>query len=238
LVTAEIAFSLCLVVAAALLVRSYDRLQAENRGFSATGVLTAQITVPDTKYTAAQQRAEFFRTLVTGVGDVPGITKAAAVRFLPMNGVASPWSVSIPGQASQSLPAFHHIVTPGYFEVMKIPLLAGRSFDEHDTADRGRVDVISATAARRYFPDDPHPLGRSLRILDTQTADWEVVGIVDDVRNIRPDLAPLPQIYVRMEQSPVSGMTLVIRTNESPVSSAGPSAVSWLRSIRTRPLLT
>jgi hypothetical protein len=141
-----------------------------------------------------------------------------------MNGVASLWSVSIPGQASQSLPAFHHIGTPGYFEVMKIPLLAGRSFDEHDTAGRGRVVVISATAARRYFPDDPHPLGRSLRILDTQTADWEVVGIVGDVRNIRPDLAPRPQIYVPMEQSPAPGMTLVIRDERKPfVSGPVPS---------------
>src|SRR5262249_35782412 len=129
------------------------------------------------------------------------------------------WSISIPGQPSRSLPsAFHHVITPGYFEVMKIPLLAGRSFDEHDTACRGRVVVISATAARRYFPEDPHPLGRHIRIEDAQRADWEVVGIVTDVRNIRPDLAPRPQLYVPMEQSPVPGMTLVMRTNESPLA--------------------
>lgn len=96
------------------------------------------------------------------------------------------------------------------FEVLGIPL-----FDERDIAGGGRVAMLSETAARRYFAGDPHPLGRHIIIQDEQRAAWEVVGIVGDVRNLRPDMAPRPQVYVPMQQSPVSGMTLVVRSHDS-----------------------
>ena len=101
LVVGEVGFSLALVIAAGLLVRSYVRLQAENRGFSADGVLTATVALPDTKYASPSQRAAFFRRLVADTAAIPGVRAVAAVRFLPMNGVASVWSVSIPGQPSE-----------------------------------------------------------------------------------------------------------------------------------------
>jgi predicted permease len=212
----EVTFCLALVISASLLVRSYSRLQSEDRGFSTAGVLTANITLPEARYPSARKRAEFFRHLVARAAAIPGVSSAAAVRFLPMSGVASMWSISIPGRPSADLPAaFHHVVTPKYFEVLNIPLLEGRWFDEHDSAGRSRVAIISAAAARRYFPDNPHPVGQNIRIHDEQRADWEVVGIVGDVRNLRPDMAPRPQVYVPMEQTPMSAMTLVLRNNES-----------------------
>ncbi len=181
-------------------------------------MLTANITLPESRYPSARQRAEFFRRLVGRAAEIPGVSNAAAVRFLPMSGVASMWSISIPGSPSGNLPAaFHHVVTPGYFEVLNVPLLQGRRFEERDTAGRARVAILSAAAVRRYFPDDPHPLGRHIRIQDEQGADWEVVGIVGDVRNLRPDIVPRPQVYVPMEQGPVNAMTLVVRSNESPL---------------------
>lgn len=219
LMMGEVAFCLALVIAAALLVRSYNHLQSEDRGFSTAGVLTANITLPEARYASARQRGEFFRRLVARAAETPGVSNAAAVRFLPMSGVASMWSISIPGRPSGSLPAaFHHVVTPGYFEVLNIPLLEGRWFDEHDTVGRARVAIISGAATRRYFPDNPHPVGQHIRIDDEQRADWEVVGIVGDVRNLRPDIAPRPQVYVPMEQSPVSAMTLVVRSNKDPLA--------------------
>ena len=216
LIMCEVTFCLALVISASLLVRSYSRLQSEDRGFSTAGVLTANITLPEARYPSARKRAEFFRHLVARAAAIPGVSSAAAVRFLPMSGVASMWSISIPGRPSTDLPAaFHHVVTPKYFEVLNIPLLEGRWFDEHDSAGRSRVAIISAAAARRYFPGNPHPVGQNIRIHDEQRADWEVVGIVGDVRNLRPDMAPRPQVYVPMEQTPMSAMTLVLRNNES-----------------------
>jgi hypothetical protein len=236
LMVGEVGISLALVIAAALLVRSYVRLQAENRGFSADGVLTATVALPDTKYASPSQRAAFFRRLVADTAALQGVSAVAAVRYLPMSGVASVWSVSIPGQPSGNLPAaFHHIVTPGYFGAMKIPVVEGRSFEEHDSAGRPRVAILSRTAARRYFPTDPHPIGRHIRIEDEQRADWEVIGIVGDVRNLRPDLAPRPQIYVPMEQSPVASMALVIGTTEIRWSSAVRSEIWSPGSTRIRP---
>lgn len=219
LMIAEVAFCLALVIAAALLVRSYNRLQLEDRGFSTAGVVTANITLPEARYPSARQRAEFFRRVVARAATLPAVSQAAAVRFLPLGGVASVWSISIPGRPSGNLPAaFHHVITPGYFDALKIQLREGRWFDDHDTAGRARVAIINAAAARTYFPDNPHPVGKHIRIDDERRADWEVVGIVGDVRNLRPDLAPRPQVYVPMEQSPVSAMTLVLRSHASPVA--------------------
>jgi putative ABC transport system permease protein len=219
LVVCETGFSLALVIAASLLVRSYVRLQAQDRGFSVDGVLTATVALPETKYASPLNQAAFFRRLVADTAAVPGVSAVAAVRYLPMSGVASVWSVSIPGQPSGNLPAaFHHIVTPGYFAAMKIPVMEGRSFEEHDSAGRPRVAILSGTAARRYFPSDPYPIGRHILIEDEQRTDWEVIGIVRDVRNLRPDLAPRPQIYVPMEQSPAGSMALVIRNDKNPLA--------------------
>ena len=82
--------------------------------------------------------------------------------------------------------------------------------------------MLSQAAARRYFPNE-NPLGRTIRINDRESVDWEVVGIVGDVRNQRLDRVPRPQVYVPMDQSPAGSMTLVMRsTNHDPLSLARP----------------
>jgi predicted permease len=221
--TAEVAFCFALVVASGLLVRSYERLRSEEPGFAVNGVLTATIALPPAKYGSPAKQAEFFRSLLAEARTIPGVREVAAVRFLPMNGVASLWDVSVPDRPAEQLPAaFHHIATPDYFNVMRIPLLMGRAFDGDDSRGRTRVVILGQTAARRFFPNAPNPVGRYLRIEDEQRADWQVIGVVGDVRNIRPDRPPRPQIYVPMEQSPAGRMTLVIRSNEDRSGLAGP----------------
>jgi predicted permease len=223
LMSGELAVSLMLVVASLLLVRSYVRLQGENPGFSADDMLTAKIALPNARYNAPPQRAAFFRDVLAEAGRLPNASGAAAVQLLPLNGVGSLWSISRPEQALRNLPAaFHFIVSPGYFETMKMPLLRGRPFVPQDTVGRQRVTVLSQAAAQRYFPDED-PIGRTIRIKDRENVDWQVVGVVGDVRNQRLDRAPRPQVYVPMDQSPAGTMTLVIRSrNHDPLSLALP----------------
>jgi putative ABC transport system permease protein len=223
LMSAELAVSLALVVASLLLVRSYLRLHGESPGFSPDDVLTAKIALPNTRYSTPARRAAFFRSVLAQASGLPNAGGVAAVQLLPLNGVGSLWSISTPDQAVENLPAaFHFIISPGYFETMKMPLLSGRAFVSQDAAGRPRVAVLSQSAAQRYFPDG-NPIGRTIRINDRENVDWQVVGVVGDVRNQRLDHTPRPQVYVPMDQSPAGSMTVVMRSrNHDPLSLARP----------------
>ena len=116
LLALEIGFSLALVTTTGLLVQSYRHLRTEKLGFSDERVLTATVALPPAKYPSAVQQAEFFRRVVAGADTLPGAQAAATVRFLPLSGVASVEHLSIPDRlTAQVPPAFHHVVTPGYF---------------------------------------------------------------------------------------------------------------------------
>ena len=213
LMSGELAVSLMLVVASMLLARSYLRLQRESPGFSQDDVMTAKIALPNPRYGAPPRQAAFFRSVLAEANGLPNASGAAAVQLLPLNGVGSLWSVAKADRAAENLPAaFHFIISPGYFETMKVPVLSGRSFVAQDTAGRQRVAVLSQTAAQRYFPNE-NPIGRTIRIKDRENVDWHVVGVVGDVRNQRLDRAPRPQVYVPMDQSPAASMTVVARSN-------------------------
>jgi putative ABC transport system permease protein len=140
------------------------------------------------------------------------VQEASAVQLLPLNGVASLWPVTRADRPKNDLPAaFHFVIGPRYFEAMGIPILGGRSFTWQDTADRQRVVVLSRAAAQRYFPNE-NAIGRSIRIMNRAKAEWQVVGVVADVRNQRLDRVPRPQMYVPIAQDPANTMTIVIRS--------------------------
>jgi hypothetical protein len=156
-VVTEIGVSLALLIATSLLVRSYSKLNSIDPGFVSGRTLTATIALPKARFSTPSQRLAFFRRLVKKTGTIPGVRAVAAVRFLPFSGVASVWSISTPGSVQKNLPAaFHHIISPDYFDVMGIPVVRGRS----------------------------------IRINDEDQADWEIIGVVGDVRNIRLDRVP------------------------------------------------
>ena len=221
LMSGELAMSLALMIASVLLVRSYTRLRVEAPGFSPDGLLTARVSLPVANYARPESRAGFFQRLVADARVLPGVTGAAAVQLLPLNGVGALWSVTVPGHATDPVNAFYHVVTPGYFEVMGIPISQGRAFTPQDTIGSRRVVILSRTAAARYFPD-ANPIGRSIRIEDRAPVDWEVVGVVGDVRNQRLDRALRPQMYVPSDQSPAPAMTVILRGGPDPLALARP----------------
>ena len=212
LMSGELAIALMLVVACVQLVRSYTRLQNQERGFQSDDRLSARIALPAARYPTPAGRAAFFRRLLAQAAEIPDAAGAAAVQLLPLNGVGSLRSVARTDRAADTLPsAFHFVVTPGYFETMGIPRLAGRTFTAEDSAERSRVVILSQSASQRYFPNED-PIGRMLRIRDSANGEWQIVGIVGDVRNQRLDRVPQPQIYVPMDQSPAAVMTIVVRS--------------------------
>jgi len=221
LVVIEVALALVLLVGAGLMTRSFGRLLQVHPGFDSSNVIGAQVLLPVTKYRDRQNLVRFFDDVVERLRRAPGVSNASAVSALPMSDVgqamALPFSVEghQPPRGEDPL-ADVRIVAPGYFETMRIRLLAGRFLDERDAQETARTSVINETMARRYFADRS-PLGQ---ILQNPHGKSEVVGVVADVRNQGLDSEPKKQVYLPLRQSPTAGMAVVARTDSDPLSFA------------------
>src|SRR5439155_19602253 len=137
LVVSEVALSLVLLAGAGLLVKSFLRLQAVNPGFEAKNVLVIRLSLPKAQYPNRAAAAAFHDTLRPRLESLPGVQTVGVVSALPLSGVSARIPFTIEGRATapdEALWADYRLVSTGYFRALKIPVLAGRAFDEHDTA--------------------------------------------------------------------------------------------------------
>ncbi len=185
LAAAELALATVLLIGAALLVRSVLELQRVPLGFTPTGVITMQVSLPPTRYSNAQ-RVAFYRDLAAALNALPGVTRAAIGSGIPFgagNYTRSPFipigSTVLP--AGAGVPVDWRTVGPGYFETLKIPLLRGRDFTDADTGTAPDVMIISRSTARMMWGDED-AVGRVVR-RTADKKDFTVVGIVGDVRS-------------------------------------------------------
>jgi len=220
LVVIEVALALVLLVGAGLMTRSFTKLLQVSPGFDSTNLIAARVLLPTTKYQRATQ-ARFYEDVIERMRRTPGVTNASAVSAMPLHdvGAASSLPFNVEGQqppATEDPLAEVRMVAPGYFETMKIRLIAGRFLDERDGQASTRTSVINETMARRYFADRS-PLGL---IIQNPHGKSEVVGVVGDVHNQGLDRDPKKQVYLPMVQSPTAGMALVARTSQDPMTIA------------------
>ncbi|MEP6783525.1 MAG: ADOP family duplicated permease, partial [Acidobacteriota bacterium] len=212
LVVVEVALALVLLVGAGLMTRSFSKLLQVSPGFDATNLVAARVLLPASKYQRGAQ-VGFYEAVLERVRREPGIINASAVSATPLHDVGAAGALPFNVEGQQPPPtedplADIRIVAPGYFETMKIKLIAGRFLDERDGDKEARTSVINETMARRYFGNES-PLGR---IIQNPHGKSEVVGIVGDVHNQGLDQAPKKQVYLPLRQSPTAGMALVART--------------------------
>ncbi len=208
-VGAEIALSLVLLVAAGLSVRSFVRLQHAPLGFDPAHVTTFRIAPSATRYRTQAQRAEFWHETVDAVSDVRGL-EVAAVSRLPLAGGNSGRGLVIPGLPPDAQPSVdYRTVTPRYFRLLGIPLRSGRDFTEEDRDGRPFVAIVSQSAADRFWPGQ-NPIGRTFRINDPGP-DYNIVGVVGDIRAFSLAQAPRPMLYVPYRQDAFPFMTFVVR---------------------------
>jgi putative ABC transport system permease protein len=212
LVVVEVALALVLLVGAGLMTRSFSKLLQVSPGFDSTNLVAARVLLPATKYQRGAQIG-FYEAVLDRIRREPGITNASAVSAMPLHDVGAAGALPFNVEGQQPPPtedplADVRIVAPGYFETMKIKLIAGRFLDERDGEKEVRTSVINETMARRYFGNES-PLGR---IIQNPHGKSEVVGIVGDVHNQGLDQAPKKQVYLPLRQSPTAGMALVART--------------------------
>jgi putative ABC transport system permease protein len=223
LVVAELALALVLLAGAGLLARSLVGLQSADLGFRPQGLLALRLTLPTAVYREPGDWAAFFRRTLERTAALPGVESTAVVLMRPLSGpIGWDYTFTVEGQtpAEQSAnpTANHQRVSPGYFQTLGIPLLAGRDFSWWDGPEAPPVAIVNRATAERFWPG-ADPLGKRLRWgkPDAPRSPWlTVVGVVGDARyreieGVRPDL------YVPFLQDPHWAMDLVLRA-------AGPGA--------------
>jgi putative ABC transport system permease protein len=157
------------------------------------------------------------------VSALPGVRSASAISFLPLAGLGIATSFYVDGQPQpapgESPTTEVRPVAPGFFRTMGIPMLVGRDLGAQDRGDVASVGVINETMARRHFPGE-NPIGRRLRISLGGSPNVEIVGIVGDVKLTTLEGDVRPTVYVPHTQLTIGFMTLVVRTEQEPLSVA------------------
>jgi putative ABC transport system permease protein len=223
LACAELALATVLLVGATLLVRSLLELQRVPLGFDPEGVTAFQIALPPTKYDGPK-RVAFHRELGNAIAAVPGVQRAGTSSGIPFgvgNYTTSP--VTAPGKSvlppGTPVPVDWRVVSPAFFETMRIPLLRGRAFADSDTATAPAVMIVSRATARRFWGDDD-PIGRTIRRV-AESKDFTVIGVVGDVRSTTLNRES-PALYYSSGTVTWPLMDIVVRTagDATPVMAA------------------
>src|SRR5262245_47066361 len=243
LVVAEIAITVVLTIGAALLIRSFARLQDVSPGFDAAHALAADVPLSGAKYADAALRTSAVDRLIERLNAVPGVRGAAVTTMLPMSGGGATIHFNIKGRPpagpEQYTMAGYRAVSANYFQTMGIPLEQGRLLDAHDREGAPRVIVVNETMARTHFAGQA--LGQRIQLGTEPDPDphfpyMEIVGVVGDVRQ-QPDAEAKSEMYVPYDQYPASilermysNITLVARTSGNPAL-LGPSVREIAREI-------
>jgi putative ABC transport system permease protein len=216
LVAAQVALSVTLLAGAALLIASFVRLNQQNVGYHYGNVWVGFVTLPTAQYSDIETRQRFVERLLASLRAVPGfesVTVSGDIPLLVGGGNATLYSRAdgevLPVDKRATAPS--HDVSPGYFKTWGIPVLAGRDFDEHDTADHQNVVLISQSGAKKVFGNE-NPIGKTLLVTSFGTP-CEIVGIVGDVRSRKVNEADDMEFYRPWAQENFPFPTIVVRSN-------------------------
>jgi putative ABC transport system permease protein len=228
LVVSEVALSLVLLIGAGLMVRSFARLQKVDPGFDPKNVVTFNAPLSFLKYLSSQSRATFVNQLGDRLAAIPGVEAVGGVAPLPLAGgdqyaVGSYGRIGDPDDVYRANKADLKAVLPGYFETMKIRLVAGRTIERGDNeAQALDVAVVDEKLARRVF-GNANPLGAQLMVdhFNEQTFSLErlpvtIVGVVANVKSASLTAEGRETIYFPYVFSSFLPLTFVVRTAADP----------------------
>src|SRR5438128_4927451 len=214
LIGAQVALSVTLLAGAALLITSFIRLSQQNIGFRSQNLWTGTITLPTPQYPDAQSRQRFAEQILNELRNVRGLESATISGDIPLNG----GNRTLYARGDRDVPPMEkragapsHDIAPDYFKTWGILLLAGREFNEFDTADAQKVCLISQAGAKKVFPNE-NPIGKTL-LVTSLAVPCEIVGIVGDVRSIRVAEAPGMEFYLPWAQENFPFVNVAVRSN-------------------------
>lgn len=215
-IAAEVALALMLLMGAGLLVRSGRNLDRVSPGFDAEGVLSARLALPAASYPGEERPARAFGQMVERLKSAPGVADAAASSRPPLIGdvtyglLPEGW----PNEPKSRINSRLQLVTPGYLDMMRIPLRQGRSLTSDDRGGQTRVAIVNETLARRAWPGQ-NPIGKRFACCEGSDAEpsWkEVVGVVADTRARGLGAADATELYIPIDQSPARGFDAIGRS--------------------------
>jgi putative ABC transport system permease protein len=186
LVVTEVALALLLVTGAGLLLRSFVALRRVDPGFSVTDRVAVAISLPAARYAEETDVLAFLDALMPRIERLPGVLGATYTSRLPLQGFAWTNDFAVEGRGPDEYGSeiAHRPVAPDYFDVLGVPLLRGRAFDETDGASGEHVIIINETLSRRFFANED-PIGRRLafdRVPNDSSVWWRIIGVVGDQR--------------------------------------------------------
>ncbi|MGC1869679.1 MAG: ABC transporter permease [Acidobacteriaceae bacterium] len=205
LIAGEIALTVVMVAASGLLIRSLIHLETLPPGFDATNVMTGKVSLDDARYHDTAAFQHLLSTSLEAVRRIPGVENAAVGLSLPYErGLNDGVKIADGKDAGNEEITDEIYVTPGYFDVLRMHLLAGREFSDRDTAQSQPVAIVNEAFARKYL-QQPNPVGRNLQGGDSTHRHMAVVGVVADVVqtpgfNRNAPLASEPTLYVPATQ--------------------------------------
>ena len=213
LVIAEVAFTLVLLIAAGLFLRSFAELMSTDPGFDPDHTLAFDLSFPDASYPEAADRMGFIRELLTGLEALPGVESAGAGSALPLSNRGRTEFVSRSDEPERTdYVAGCTFVTGDYFRAMGMRLTRGRALTEADNStEAARALVVDSTLVRDFYGDQD-PIGESVRFLGEN---WQIVGVVEPVRHWVLDHDPQPAIYLPQAYE-TSSTSIVLRSRLNP----------------------
>ncbi len=222
LVAGQVALALVLLVAAGLLLRSFQELRGLDLGFDPENVVTFQLFLPDTRYPEVEAVRAYQAELESRIQEVPGVVAVGAINSLPLGGNDGDTDFNVEGrpvpQPGEENVAWIRRVTPGYFEAIGLQVPAGRTFDDRDRQDGVPVVIVNETLAARYFGDDG-AIGKRVNVNNPEEPVWrEIVGVARDVKNFGLRGEGRNAMYVPSEQLASHFMTVVVRASGDPAA--------------------
>jgi putative ABC transport system permease protein len=216
LVVADLALALVLLAAAGLMIRTVTSLTRVDRGFDSDRLLTLQFSLTGHRFRDDASLVAFQQRVVERVRTLPGVADASLAGQIPFaragGGVGDCWRVHAAGNSADDPCVERYSVTPRYFGVMGIPLLAGRVFSDEDTAASRRVVVISASTAARVW-GGADPIGAQVRLGNSRTPST-IVGVVGDVHAEDLALPIAPSMYTPETQITSAYLTAIVKAKD------------------------
>jgi predicted permease len=221
LVAVEVAVSVALVLMTGLLTTSLLRLLRVDRGFVAARVVTAMVALPSKTYSDTEPRAAFYRQVVDRLSELPGVERAAAISELPLSRDSWLDMINVAGDARpiMQLPSEHfRWVTPGYFETIHLPLIAGRLLTSSDEGKH--YAVVSELTAKTLWPGK-NPIGQPFHRAGLLKEDpFTVIGVVGNARTVSLSNPDPMMVYMPYWYRSDNTGGLLVRTTQSPAMMA------------------
>jgi len=225
LLAVQVAISLVLLVGAGLFLRTLSNLRHVDIGFNPQNLLLFRVNPQLNRYDE-KKTAALYREMLERLGSVPGVSAAALSAPALLSGSVNSTGIFVHGRTyapdvrDRDNSINRLVVSPNFFDVMGIPVLAGRGFSDRDSDTAPKVVMINQAAAKKYFPSE-NPIGQRMGGNLENAGQLEIVGILRDVKyNSVRDAAP-PTMFVPYMQTRIGNAAFEVRTRSAPAGVTG-----------------